>query len=125
MTPCGDKPVLETRGLGKRYRRTWALSDCTLQIPAGRVVGLVGPNGAGKSTLLNLAVGLLRPTTGSIRVLGSAPAAGPRQLARVGFVAQDTPTYAALSVEDHLRLGARLNPGWDAGLARERIRHLR
>ena len=116
--------ILEARGLGKRYRRTWALRDCTLDIPAGRVVGLVGPNGAGKSTLLNLAVGLLRSTTGSVSVLGSAPAAGPAQLAKVGFVAQDTPTYAGLSVEDHLRLGARLNPGWDAALAQERIRRL-
>src|SRR6266508_4643273 len=48
--------VLETHGLGKRYRRLWALTECTLSIPAGHVVGLVGPNGAGKSTLLNMAV---------------------------------------------------------------------
>jgi ABC-2 type transport system ATP-binding protein len=116
--------VLETDGLGKRYGRRWALTDCTLQVPAGRVVGLVGPNGAGKSTLLNLAVGLLRPTTGTIQVLGSAPSSGPGQLARVGFVAQDTPTYAGLSVQDHLRLGARLNPGWDDQLARRRVSHL-
>ena len=116
--------VLEAHGLGKRYRRTWALSDCTLDVPDGRVVGLVGPNGAGKSTLLNLAVGLLRPTTGSLRVLGAAPGSGPAQLAKVGFVAQDTPTYAGLTVEDHLRLGAHLNPRWDAGLANERIRRL-
>jgi ABC-2 type transport system ATP-binding protein len=113
--------VLEATGLGKRYRRSWALSECDLQIPAGRVVGLVGPNGAGKSTLLNLAVGLLAPTTGVISVLGDAPARGHEQLGRVGFVAQDTPTYAALSVEDHLRLGARLNPGWDRALADKRI----
>jgi ABC-2 type transport system ATP-binding protein len=116
--------VLQTEGLGKRYRRTWALSDCTLEIPAGRVVGLVGPNGAGKSTLLNLAVGLLAPTTGTIRVLGGVPAAGPTELGRVGFVAQDTPTYAGLSVADHLRLGAHLNPGWDAALAAARIEEL-
>ena len=89
--------VLETRGLGKRYRRRWALSDCTLDIPAGRVAGLVGPNGAGKTTLLHLAVGLLRPTAGTIEVLGGPPAASPAQLARVGFVAQDTPTYAGLT----------------------------
>ena len=116
--------VLQTRGLGKRYRRRWALSDCTLDIPAGRVAGLVGPNGAGKTTLLHLATGLLRPTTGTIEVLGGPPPARPAQLARVGFVAQDTPTYAHLTVADHLRLGAHLNPGWDAATARDRIEHL-
>jgi ABC-2 type transport system ATP-binding protein len=116
--------VLRAHGLGKRYRRRWALSDCTLEVPAGRVVGLVGPNGAGKTTLLNLAVGLLTPTSGTIEVLGGCPAAGPAQLARVGYVAQDTPTYAALSIEDHLRLGARLNPGWDDAVARSRIERL-
>src|SRR6266511_5845269 len=105
--------VIQAQGLGKRYGRRWALTDCTLDIPAGRVVGLVGPNGAGKTTLLHLAVGMLTPTSGTIEVLGGQPAAGPAQLATVGFVAQDAPTYAGLSVDDHLRLGARLNPGWD------------
>jgi len=113
--------VIETCGLGKRYRRTWALRDCTLAIPEGRVAGLVGPNGAGKTTLLRLAVGLLAPTCGTIGVLGEAPAAGPAQLARVGFLAQDTPVYARMSVAGHLRLGAWLNPGWDDELARHRI----
>jgi ABC-2 type transport system ATP-binding protein len=116
--------VLEASGLGKRYGRRQALSDCTLRIPAGQVVGLVGPNGAGKTTLLQLAVGLLAPTSGTIEVLGGRPAAGPEQLGRVGFVAQDTPTYAGLSVADHLRLGARLNPGWNPQLAARRIGQL-
>jgi len=113
--------ALDASGLGKRYRQRWALSDCTLQIPEGRVAGLVGPNGAGKTTLLHLAVGLLAPTTGTITVLGGEPASGPGQLARVGFVAQDTPVYAGLSVADHLRLGAHLNPAWDAAYAERRI----
>jgi ABC-2 type transport system ATP-binding protein len=116
--------VLEARGLGKRYRRLWALTDCTLSIPAGHVVGLVGPNGAGKSTLLNLAAGLLAPTTGTIEVIDGQPARSPAQLAKVGFLAQDAPVYAGLSVADHLRLGARLNPDWDEGLARRRIERL-
>jgi ABC-2 type transport system ATP-binding protein len=116
--------VIQAQGLGRRYGRRWALTDCTLDIPAGRVVGLVGPNGAGKTTLLHLTVGLLAPTTGSIRVLGGRPAANPAQLAKVGFVAQDSPTYTGLSVADHLKLGARLNPGWDAALARDRIGQL-
>jgi ABC-2 type transport system ATP-binding protein len=116
--------VIDANGLGKRYRRKWALTDCTLSIPAGHVVGLVGPNGAGKTTLLNLAVGLLAPTVGAIEVLGGKPAAGPAQLARVGFLAQDSPVYVGLSVADHLQLGARLNPGWDAELARDRVDRL-
>ncbi|MGO8896656.1 MAG: ABC transporter ATP-binding protein [Streptosporangiaceae bacterium] len=116
--------VIETSGLGKQYRRTWALRDCTLAIPEGHVVGLVGPNGAGKTTLLRLATGMLTPTRGTITVLGQRPAAGPAQLARVGFVAQDTAVYARLTVADHLRLGAWLNPGWDDNLAQQRIGQL-
>ena len=69
--------VIEAEGLGKRYRRQWALTDCTLTVPAGHVVGLVGLNGAGKTTLLNLATGMVAPTTGTIAVLGGRPAAGP------------------------------------------------
>jgi ABC-2 type transport system ATP-binding protein len=116
--------ALETRGLGKQYGRRWALHDCTLSIPAGKVVGLVGPNGAGKTTLQHLAVGLLTPTSGTIAVLGEEPGDGPAQLARVGFVAQDTPTYAGLSIAKHLRMGAWLNPIWDGDLAKRRIDQL-
>ena len=122
--PGQSNAVIDASGLGKQYRRTWALRDCTLAIPEGRVVGLVGPNGAGKTTLLRLAVGMLTPTRGTITVLGERPAAGPAQLSRVGFVAQDTPVYARLTVADHLRLGAWLNPGWDDGMARQRIGQL-
>jgi ABC-2 type transport system ATP-binding protein len=114
----------EARGLGKQYGRRWALSDCTLSIPAGHVVGLVGPNGAGKTTLISLMTGMLAPTTGTIEVLGAAVASSPEQLARVGYVAQDTPVYAGLSVADHLRFGAHLNPGWDSDLASQRIERL-
>jgi ABC-2 type transport system ATP-binding protein len=116
--------VLEATGLSKRYGRRWALSDCTLQIPPGHVVGLVGPNGAGKTTLLHLAVGLLTPTSGAIRVLGDQPACDTAQLARVGFVGQQTPVYAGLSIADHLRFGAWLNPSWDQDLAERRIDQL-
>jgi ABC-2 type transport system ATP-binding protein len=116
--------VIDASGLGKQYGRKWALRDCTLSIPAGRVVGLVGPNGAGKTTLLHLAVGLLSPSAGSISVLDGKPGDGPDQLAKVGFVAQDTPTYAGLSIKKHLRMGAYLNPNWDSDLAERRIEGL-
>jgi ABC-2 type transport system ATP-binding protein len=118
-------PALRTEGLSKRYRGDrLALADVTLSVPAGRVVGLVGPNGAGKSTLLNLIVGTIRPTSGVIEVLGARPAATAAQLSKVGFVAQDTPVYAGLTVAEHLRLGAKLNADWDAGLAQQRIAQL-
>jgi ABC-2 type transport system ATP-binding protein len=116
--------AMETGGLGKQYRRNWALADCTLSVPAGHVVGLVGPNGAGKTTLLSIATGMLAPSAGTIEVLGAPPAAGPAQLARVGYLAQAAPVYARLSLADHLELGARLNPAWDAELARNRVRRL-
>jgi ABC-2 type transport system ATP-binding protein len=116
--------AIEAHGLGKRYGHRWALAECTLTVPTGHVAGLVGPNGAGKTTLISLATGMLTPTTGTVEVLGGAPADGPDQLARVGYVAQNTPTYAALSVADHLRLGAHMNPRWDAALAQQRIEQL-
>jgi ABC-2 type transport system ATP-binding protein len=116
--------ALQARELGKRYGRRWALSDCTLSIPAGHVTGLVGPNGAGKTTLLKLAVGLLAPTTGSVEVLGHVPGRGARQLTRIGFVAQEAPLYSSLTVADHLTLGTRMNPAWDAELAERRVSSL-
>jgi ABC-2 type transport system ATP-binding protein len=116
--------AIVTTGLTKRYGRKTALNDCTLTVPTGRVVGLVGPNGAGKSTLLQLACGLLRPTAGTIEVLGGRPGSGPEHAAKVGFVAQDTPTYAHMTIAEHLRLGAALNPGWVAAIAQERIARL-
>jgi ABC-2 type transport system ATP-binding protein len=116
--------AIETTGLTKRYGRRAALSECTLAVPTGKVVGLVGPNGAGKTTLLHLAVGLLEPSAGTIDVLGHRPAEDAAQLGRVGFVAQNTPVYASMTVADHVALGAWLNPGWDHALAQQRIERL-
>jgi ABC-2 type transport system ATP-binding protein len=117
-------PAIEAQGLGKRYRRTWALRDCTLSVPAGRVAGLVGVNGSGKTTLLQLVVGLLAPSTGTARVLGRPPGVDPDQLARIGFVAQGAPLYTALSVADHLHFGQAMNRHWDGETARARIARL-
>jgi ABC-2 type transport system ATP-binding protein len=116
--------ALETSDLGKRYKRAWALRDCSLRLPAGRAAGLVGPNGAGKTTLLHLAVGLLRPDEGSVRALGESPDGNAGLLARVGFVAQDTPLYGAFTADDLIAMGRRLNPRWDASLARSRLERL-
>jgi ABC-2 type transport system ATP-binding protein len=117
--------ALEAVDLGKRYGRRWALTDCTLSIPTGRVVGLVGPNGAGKTTLLHLAVGLLEPSAGTISVLGDRAGSESSLLSRIGFLAQDSPTYARLTVGQHLRMGEWLNPSWDSAFATSRVEELR
>ena len=69
--------AIETRGLGKRYRRTWAVRDCDLTVPAGQVTALVGPNGAGKTTLLRILAGLAAPRRPARR-----PSSAPRRAAR-------------------------------------------
>ncbi len=113
--------AIETHHVGRRYGRTWALRDCTLSIPAGRVVALVGPNGAGKTTLLQLAVGLIGQTTGGIAVLGGIAPGSPEALDGIAFVAQDTPLYKYLSVADTLRLVSSLTNTWDGARARGRL----
>ncbi|HLZ58967.1 MAG TPA: ABC transporter ATP-binding protein [Ktedonosporobacter sp.] len=117
--------ALETLQLSKRYGKQWALSDCTLHVPVGRVAGLVGPNGAGKTTLLHLAVGLLVPTTGSIKVLGQSPYEQPEKLlSRIGFIAQEQALYRSFSVQDMLTFGQKMNPRWDAGFAQKQVEQL-
>jgi ABC-2 type transport system ATP-binding protein len=117
--------ALEARGLGKRYGAQWALRDCTLALPAGRVVGLVGPNGAGKTTLLQLAVGVLAPTAGEIAVFGRDPRETKSVLPKLGFVAQDSPLYRTFTVAETLSVGRHLNERFDERWARERLHALK
>jgi ABC-2 type transport system ATP-binding protein len=116
--------VLDTDQLGKQYGNKWALQDCSLHLPEGRIAALVGPNGAGKSTLLHMAVGLLRPDAGAVRVFGESPYNNTTVLAEIGFVAQDTPLYRDFTAEELVTMGAKLNRRWDAALARTRLAQL-
>jgi ABC-2 type transport system ATP-binding protein len=116
--------VIESSGLGKCYGSTWALRDCTLAVPAGRVVALVGPNGAGKTTLLNLAVGLAAPSAGELTVLGGRPAGSLAALDGIAFVAQDMPLYKNLSAADLLHMTRNLNWRFDQQYAVRRLGEL-
>ena len=107
-------------GLGKKYRRGWALRETSLVIPSNRVVALVGPNGAGKSTLMGLITGLLRPTTGAIAVFGDRPA-GRGLHPAVSYLAQQKPLYPQFTVTETLTFGARTNPTWDQRYAEHLI----
>jgi ABC-2 type transport system ATP-binding protein len=116
--------VIEATGLGKCYGKSWALKNCTLQVPEGRLAALVGPNGAGKTTLMNMAVGIAAPTAGTVTVLGGHPAGSPAALNSVAFVAQDAPVYKNLSVRDMIHLTRNLNRRFDSGYATARLNEL-
>ncbi|MEV5892783.1 ABC transporter ATP-binding protein [Nonomuraea fuscirosea] len=107
------KPALRTDGLGVRYHRSWALRDCSLSVPAGRVAALVGPNGAGKTTLMQAVAGLLKPTCGSVTAHGE-----------VAFVAQDRPLTERFTVAEMLAFGRRVNARFDDRAARDRLGRL-
>ena len=118
---CPESVAVEMRGVGCRYGKQWALHDCTLCLPSGRVIALVGPNGAGKSTLMHVLVGLLEPSAGAARVFGRRPGMSVEALAGVAFLAQDHPLYRSFRVEELLRLGREMNPQFDAAFARTRL----
>ncbi len=119
-------PVIETVGLTHRYGRHTALRDVDLVIPEGSLYALMGPNGAGKTTLLKILLGLLKPSQGSVRLLGKP--AGHLTLgerASIGYVAegQQLPDWMTLDqLERHL---APLYETWDHSLATELRRSFR
>ena len=114
--------AIEATALSKRFRRVWALRDCSLQVPAGHITALVGPNGAGKTTLLNLAIGLLAPSAGAIETLGWDPQRHPEPvLERVGYVPQERPLYSDFTVDETLHMGRALNARWDEAATRARL----
>ena len=115
--------VIETDGLGKRYRQTWALRDCRLTVPAGHVAALVGHNGAGKTTLLRILAGVVTPTAGTATVLGFTPGSQQARDA-VSAIDQTVPLYRHLRVRDQLAAARELNDQWDTDLAVQRLSSL-
>ena len=107
-------PPLIVDAVGHSFGGTPALDGCSFVVPAGAVVALLGRNGAGKTTLMRAVAGLLRPLRGQISVFGRPAGA---VLPRWAYVDQRAPLYPMLTVAQTLRLGARLNPGWDAAYA--------
>ena len=118
----GPEPAISVRNLEKRFGEVTALSNVTLAVPPGVVLGLLGPNGAGKTTLIRILLGLTRPTSGSATVFGR-PLESRSLRARVGYMPQDVAVYTDLTVEENLALFGRLYGMWGARL-RERAREV-
>ena len=117
-------PAVVADRLSKRYGQKWALRECSLTVPDGRLCALVGPNGAGKSTLLQLIAGLIKPSEGTVEALGSPPNQRTEWLAQIGYLAQELPLYRRLTGDEMLGMGRHLNAGWDDDLARRRLSDL-
>src|SRR5919202_3003316 len=106
-----DQPVIETHNLTKRYgSRVLAVDELNLAVRRGEVYGFLGPNGAGKTTTLRMLLGLVKPTSGTAKVLGEELGA-PTGLARVGALVESPTFYPYLSGRDNLRLMARYSGG--------------
>jgi ABC-type multidrug transport system, ATPase component len=118
-----DTPVLAVEQLNKRYGKTWAIRDVTLNFPTGSVTGLVGPNGAGKSTLLKCFMAFERPTSGRALVRGVNPTVDRKAaLSNVSYLGQTPSLYRELTVTDHLDLLGHLRHGrFDRATALNRI----
>jgi len=120
-----SRPALSFREVTRRFGERTALDRLDLQVEPGTVLGLVGRNGAGKTTSLRLALGLLFPDGGSVRVLGLDPAARPIEVrTRVSLLSEETQLYPWMTVGEILEFGARLHPRWDAKLERRLVERL-
>jgi len=102
--------VAEWRDVGKRYGSVVAVDDVSLELRAGEATALVGHNGAGKTTLIKMLLGLVRPDTGSVRIMGHDPAgaSGSRARDALGFLPENVAFHAAMTGRELMAFYARL-----------------
>jgi len=117
--------AIETRALSRRFGRTEAVTDLTLQVPVGSLFALVGPNGAGKTTTIKAVMNLIAPSAGSARVLGvDSRRLGPATLARIGYVSENQELPAWMTIAQIMNYCRPFYPTWDAALAGDLARQL-
>ena len=123
-----NEPIIETRGLRKTFRDFWrrpkveAVCGLDLQVQRGEVFALLGPNGSGKSTTIKMLLGLLRPSGGTIHVLGCPPT-DVAVKARIGYLPEVSHLHAFLTPRETLHYYGRLF-GFDAATCRQRTEAL-
>ena len=121
-TATATNTIVQVNNLTRRFGKHYALNDVSIEIPRGCVFGLVGENGAGKTTLIKHLLGLLVPTSGSVRVFGRNPVADPPGvLARVGYLSEDRDLPDWMKLWELIRYTRAFYPGWDDALADEYI----
>lgn len=110
--------AIETKDLSYRPGKSFALDNLTIQVRSGAIYGFLGPNGAGKTTTIRLLLGLLRPASGTMTVLGEAiPRRVRHALGRIGYVPERPHLHFSLTVEESVRFHAAFYPTWDGSWA--------
>jgi len=112
-----ENTAIEAHALSKRYGRRYAVDDVSFRVPAGRITGFLGPNGAGKTTTLRMLAGLVKPTSGSSRLLG-LPVPGPA-LRQVGTMIEEPSFYPYMTGRRNLEHAALLHGNLDRSRIRE------
>ena len=110
-----NQTAISTAGLTKHYPGVEALTDLTLDVPAGSIYGFLGPNGAGKSTTLKILGGLIQPTAGTASVAGIPLTDGAAYRQQVGYLAQEPRFYDWMTGRETLRFVASLSPDHTTG----------
>ncbi len=115
--------AIRLAGVGYRPGAGFAIDNLSLAVPEGAIYGFLGPNGSGKTTTIRLMLGLLRPATGQIAVLGeSVPDRVAQALGRIGYVPERPHLYGFLTVAESLRFHAAFHPRWDQAWANQLLR---
>ncbi|MFQ5536239.1 MAG: ABC transporter ATP-binding protein [Gemmatimonadota bacterium] len=113
--------ALRSTGLSWSPSRDFSLRNLDLNVPVGSIYGFLGPNGSGKTSTIRLFMGMTRPRSGTIEVLGRklTAASAPEILAQVGYVPERSHLYGALTVGEQLRYHASFYPSWDTAWAKD------
>ena len=120
-----SETLIRVDDLHHSYGKTLAVDGLSLEVGAGEVHGLLGHNGAGKTTTIKSLLGLLKPTSGSLSVLGLDPARDAVEIRkRTGYVPENLRAYDWMSIEQTLRFVSAFHPTWDCDLQREMVRRL-
>ncbi len=113
-------PPIQLVDVTKDFKGHRATDSLSLEFKSGTTVGLLGPNGAGKTTCLKMMLGLLRPTSGSISILGQDVVSnGPKVRQKIGYVPEDPWLYPWMTVQQVVRFASSIYESWDAARATE------
>ena len=125
MIASDTSEAIRTSDLSKRYGRAIGVSNLNLSVPQGQVFGFLGPNGAGKTTTIRLLLGLIKPTSGEIWILGNRATASRREIANlVGYLPGDFGLYRDMTGYDYLRYFMKLRKGRDCKNQNARLESL-